>query len=40
MVIKYGITTGVVALVFAAGFMAGRDTTASAQGNRVFEIRT
>jgi len=40
MVIKYGITTGVVALVFAAGFMAGRDTAASAQGNRVFEIRT
>ena len=40
MVIKYGITTGVVALVFAAGFMAGRDTTAVAQGNRVFEIRT
>ena len=40
MVINYGITTGAVALVFAAGFMAGRDTTASAQGNRVFEIRT
>ena len=40
MVIKYGITTGVVALVFAAGFMAGRETTAAAQGNRVFEIRT
>jgi NIPSNAP protein len=40
MVIKYGITTGAVALVFAAGFLAGRDTTASAQGNRVFEIRT
>ena len=40
MVIKYGITTAAVALVFAAGFQAGRDTTASAQGNRVFEIRT
>src|SRR5262249_55258072 len=40
MVVKYGITTGVVAFVFAAGFMAGRGTTASAQENRVFEIRT
>ncbi len=40
MVIKYGITTGVVALAFAVGFLAGRDTTASAQGSRVFEVRT
>lgn len=37
---RYGITTGVVALAFAAGFMAGRDVPASAAGNRVFEIRT
>ena len=40
MVIKYGIMIGVVALALATGFLAGRDTTASAQGNRVFEIRT
>ena len=40
MVIRYGIATGVVALAFASGFLAGRDTTVSAQGNRVFEIRT
>jgi hypothetical protein len=40
MVVKYGITTGVAALVFAAGFLAGQGTSASAQGNRVFEIRT
>jgi len=37
---RYGVTTAVVALAFAAGFMAGRETPASAQGNRVFEIRT
>ncbi len=40
MATKFGITTGFIALAFAAGFMAGRETPASAQGNRVFEIRT
>ena len=38
---RYGISAGVVALAFIAGFVAGRETPASAQGsNRIFEIRT
>jgi hypothetical protein len=38
---KYGTAAGVVVAVFSVGYMAGRETTASAQSrNRVFEIRT
>ena len=34
------LTVGAVALVFAAGFIAGREAEVAAQGQRVLEIRT
>lgn len=34
------LTVGAVALVFAAGFIAGRQAEVAAQGQRVLEIRT
>ncbi len=37
---NYKLTAGVVALVFAAGYFAGREAEVSAQGQRVLEIRT
>jgi len=41
MLTKYGVTVASCALALSVGFMAGRGTTASAQGTaRVFEIRT
>lgn len=41
MLTKYRTTVALVALALGVGFMAGRETTASAQGrSRVFEIRT
>lgn len=41
MVTKYGVVAGIVAIAFVTGFVAGRETPASAQGkNRVYEIRT
>ena len=41
MLTTFGKTVGILALTFGVGFMAGRETPASAQGNkRIYEIRT
>jgi hypothetical protein len=38
--VNYKLTAGIVAVVFAGGFFAGRQAEVAAQGQRVLEIRT
>lgn len=41
MLLKYGVTTGLVALAFASGIIVGRGARVEAQAHgRVFELRT
>jgi hypothetical protein len=40
MVMKHRVTAGLLALVFGAGYFAGREAEVAAQANRILEIRT